>query len=62
MPKTQHRSDGEELKEKVMIPKLSINWIVVLKTDKRPELNNAHLKVLHEVSIEIEEGVMKIYI
>lgn len=46
----------------MIIPKLSINWIVVLKPDKRLELNNAHLKVLHEVSIEIEEGVMKIYI
>lgn len=45
-----------------MIPKLSINWTVVLKSHKRPEPNNAHLKVLREVSTEIEEGVMKIYI
>lgn len=45
-----------------MIPKVSINWIVVHKSHKRPEPNNAHLKVLHEVSTEIEEGVMKIYI
>lgn len=46
----------------MIIPRLSINWIVVLKTDKRLEPNNAHLKVLREVSTEIEEGVMKIYI
>lgn len=45
-----------------MIPKLSINWIVVLKSHERPEPNNAHLKVVHEVSTKIEEGVMKIYI
>ena len=45
----------------MIIPKLSINWIVVLKTGKTLEPNNAHLKILHEVSIEIEEGVMKIH-
>lgn len=36
--------------------------MVVLKSRKRPETNNAHLKGLHEASTEIEEGVMKIYI
>lgn len=39
----------------MIILKLSINWTVVLKTNKRPELNNAHLKILHEISTDIGE-------